>query len=74
MSFQEELIAHALEQWTWFGRDEDRDDKFIDADGDTTRNKTSNGVPDGWMVHIQNNIAIKTPLVASLPTSEARVG
>jgi hypothetical protein len=30
--------------------------------------------PDGWMVHIQNNIVIKTPLVASLPTSEAKVG
>jgi hypothetical protein len=29
---------------------------------------------DGWMVHIQNNIEIKTPLVASLPTSEAKVG
>jgi hypothetical protein len=28
---------------------------------------------DGGMVHIQNNIAIKTPLVASLPTSEAKL-
>jgi hypothetical protein len=46
MSFQEKLIAHALEQWTLFGRDEDRDDKFIDANGNTTKNETSNGVPN----------------------------
>jgi hypothetical protein len=37
---------------------------MIDSDGKLND-------PDGWMVHIQNNIAIKTPLVASLPTSEA---
>ncbi|UPK00894.1 DUF2272 domain-containing protein [Bradyrhizobium sp. 170] len=46
MSFQGKLIARALEQWTLFGRDEDRDDKFIDAGGNTTKNETSNGVPN----------------------------
>jgi hypothetical protein len=44
LSFQEDLVAQALEQWTLFGRDEGRDDKFIDADGNTTKNETSNGV------------------------------
>jgi hypothetical protein len=39
----------------------------IDADGKLND-------PDGWMVHIQNNITIKETAVASLPTSEARVG
>jgi hypothetical protein len=29
MSFQDELIARALEQWERLGRDEDRDDKFV---------------------------------------------
>jgi hypothetical protein len=46
MSFQDELVARALEQWERFGRDEDRDDKFIDAEGKTTKDKTSNGVPN----------------------------
>jgi hypothetical protein len=39
MSFQDELIARALEQWDRFGRDEDRDDKFVDAEGKTTKDK-----------------------------------
>jgi hypothetical protein len=39
----------------------------IDSDGNLNDK-------DGWMVHIQNNIAVKAPRVASLPTSEARVG
>jgi hypothetical protein len=46
MSFQDELVARALEQWERFGRDEGRDDKFIDPDGKTTKNKTTNGVPN----------------------------
>ena len=46
MSFREELVARALEQWERFGRDEDRDDKFIDAEGKTTKSKASNGVPN----------------------------
>ena len=44
MSFREELIARALEQWTRFGQDEGRNDKFIDPDGKTTANETSDGV------------------------------
>jgi hypothetical protein len=46
MSFQDELIARALEQWERFGRDEGREDKFIDADGNTTKSEKSNGVPN----------------------------
>jgi hypothetical protein len=43
MSFREELIARAQEQWKWFGRDEGRNDKFIGPDGKTTTKKTSGG-------------------------------
>jgi hypothetical protein len=46
MSFQDELVARALEQWEKFGRDEGREDKFIDADGNTTKSEKSNGVPN----------------------------
>jgi hypothetical protein len=46
MSFQDELIARALEQWERFGRDDGREDKFIDPAGNTTKNETTNGVPN----------------------------
>jgi len=46
MSFRDELIARALEQWEKFGRDLDRHDKYIDANGNTTQDKTSKGVPN----------------------------
>ena len=46
MSFRDELIARALEQWEKFGRDLDRDDKYIDANGNTTKDKATKGVPN----------------------------
>lgn len=46
MSFQEELVARALEQWEKFGRDEGREDKFIDSNDNTTKDETTNGVPN----------------------------
>lgn len=46
MAFRDELIARALEQWEKFGRDLDRDDKYIDANGNTTKDKTTKGVPN----------------------------
>jgi hypothetical protein len=46
MAFRDELIARALEQWEKFGRDLDRDDKYIDANGNTTKDKATKGVPN----------------------------
>ena len=46
MSFQGELVARALEQWEKFGRDEGREDKFIDSNDNTTKDETTNGVPN----------------------------
>ncbi|QND24527.1 DUF2272 domain-containing protein (plasmid) [Rhizobium leguminosarum bv. viciae] len=43
MSFQDELIAKAIQQWEWFGKDLDRGDKYVDANGKTTPNKKTDG-------------------------------
>ena len=41
MSFREELVRKAIEQWEWFGKDEGRNDKYIGPDGKTTAKKTT---------------------------------
>jgi len=46
MSFRDELIARAVEQWEKFGKDLDRNDKFIDPNGNTTTNDKTDGVPN----------------------------
>lgn len=43
MSIRGALVARAIEQWEWFGKDEGRADKYIGPDGKTTTNKQTNG-------------------------------
>ena len=46
MSFRDELIAKAIEQWKWFGQDEGHGDKFVDPSGKTTTAKKTGGKPN----------------------------
>ena len=39
MSFRDDLVKKAVEQWEFFGKDEGRNDKFIDPSGKTTTSK-----------------------------------
>ena len=43
MTFRDDLVAKAVEEWTWFGKDETRSDHYVDAKGNTTLKKTTNG-------------------------------
>ena len=43
MGFRESLVEAANGQWTWFGKDLGRNDKFIGPDGRTTANPTTGG-------------------------------
>jgi len=43
MSFQDDLIDKATQQWEWFGKDLDRNDKYIEAYGKTTLKRQTDG-------------------------------
>lgn len=45
MTFRDDLVAKAIEEWTWFGKDEGRDDHFVDAAGKTSTVATSKNKP-----------------------------
>lgn len=46
MSFRDELVKKAVEQWEFFGKDEGRGDKFIGPDGKTTTKAKTGGKPN----------------------------
>ncbi|TPW27218.1 DUF2272 domain-containing protein [Martelella alba] len=43
MAFRDQLVAKALQQWEWFGKDRGRVDKYIDHSGKTTLESITNG-------------------------------
>lgn len=46
MAFKDMLVARAIEEWTWFGKDTGRADHYIDATGKTTSQQTTGGTPN----------------------------
>jgi hypothetical protein len=49
MTFRDDLVARAIEQWTWFGKDEGREDKFIGPARKETVEPFSSRVADYWL-------------------------
>jgi hypothetical protein len=46
MSFRDDLVERATDEWDWFGEDKDRNDKYIGPDGKTTTNKGAKKNPN----------------------------
>jgi hypothetical protein len=46
MAFRDDLVARAIAEWSWFGKDLGRNDKFVDASGATTTNAGTAAKPN----------------------------